>query len=102
MVATIEAGLPFYDGLELIIRDTPAPMSQELGLLLSDMKGHDHDKGEGWADVWADAFRGMLRRVPTERVQLFVASATIGLKTGQLDRLLEKAQTEKIDAGKLL
>ena len=97
LIATfIEAGLPWLAGIELLARDLPAPISQEVSTLLSDMREHDTPEG------YQDAFRRMLQRVPTHRAQLFAVACVVGWETGSIASVLGKLNLERVEAGRLL
>lgn len=97
MATCIDAGLPFYQALEILIESLPNPISEEVRILLADIR--EHEKTEL---VFGPSFRRMLRRVPTRRMQLFVSASLVAESTGAFVSILKNLDFGQVEVGRLL
>ena len=79
----LKAGVSLTVGVQQLVRETPAPISQEFDLLLREQKlGVSLD----------EAFENLARRIPTQSIILVVSAMRIATTTGgNLSETLERA-----------
>jgi tight adherence protein B len=97
MVGSIRAGGSLVQALDMVVQECPAPLSQELSLLLREQRlGLALD----------DSLRGMAQRLQMEEIDLFASALTIAKEVGgnlseTLDRLASTLRAKAAMEGKI-
>ena len=97
MVGSIRAGSSLVQALNMVVQECPAPLSQELSLLLREQRlGLTLD----------DSLRGMAHRLQMEEIDLFVSALTIAREVGgnlseTLERLASTLRAKAAMEGKI-
>jgi len=97
MAGSLRAGASLQNALDLVVNESPAPLSQEFSLLLREQRlGLALD----------DSLRGMSQRLATEEIDLFVSALRIAREVGgnlseTLDRLASSLRQKAVMEGKI-
>lgn len=97
MAGSLRAGASLQGALDLMVKESPAPLSQEFSLLLREQRlGLALD----------DSLRGMGQRLNTEEIDLFVSAMMIAKEVGgnlseTLDRLASTLRAKAAMEGKI-
>lgn len=82
MAGSLRAGASLQNALDLVVRESPAPLSQEFSLLLREQR---------LGLALEDSLRGMGQRLKMEEIDLFVSALTIAKEVGgNLSEILER------------
>jgi len=82
MSGSLRAGAGLQAALEMVVKEMPAPMSQEFSLLLREQR---------LGLALEDSLRGMAQRLGLEEIDLFVSALTIAKEVGgNLSEILER------------
>jgi tight adherence protein B len=97
VASSLRAGTSLQVGMDLAIRETPAPLSQELGVVMREQR---------LGLAMEDALAGMGTRLKMEEIDLVVAAMTIARDVGgnlaeTLDRLAATLRSKAILEGKI-
>lgn len=85
MAGSLRAGASLQNALDLLVRESPAPLSQEFSLLLREQR---------LGLALEDSLRGMGQRLKMEEIDLFVSALTIAKEVGgNLSEILERLST---------
>ena len=97
MAGSLRAGASLQGALDLVVKETPAPLSQEFSLLLREQR---------LGLALEDSLRGMGSRLNIEDIDLFVSALTIAKEVGGnlseiLDRLASTLRAKAVMEGKI-
>jgi tight adherence protein B len=97
MAGSLRAGGSLHQALDMVVRESGAPLSQEFSLLLREQR---------LGVALEDSLRGMSQRLQTEEVDLFVSALTIAKEVGGnlseiLDRLASTLRAKAVMEGKI-
>lgn len=97
MAGSLRAGASLQNALDLLVRESPAPLSQEFSLLLREQR---------LGVALEDALHGMGQRLKMEEVDLFVSALTIAKEVGGnlsevLERLSSALRAKAVMEGKI-
>lgn len=97
MAGSLRAGASLQGALDLVVNETPAPLSQEFSLLLREQR---------LGLTLEDSLRGMGARLNVEDIDLFVSALTIAREVGGnlseiLDRLSSTLRAKAVMEGKI-
>lgn len=82
MAGSLRAGASLQNALDMVVRESPAPLSQEFSLLLREQR---------LGLALEDSLRGLGQRLKLEDIDLFVAALTIAKEVGgNLSEILER------------
>jgi tight adherence protein B len=85
MAGTLRAGASLQSALDMVVKESPAPISQEFSLLLREQR---------LGLSLEDSLRGMSQRLKMEDIDLFVSALTIAKEVGgNLSEILERLAT---------
>lgn len=77
MAGSLRAGASLQIALDMVVKESPAPISQEFSLLLREQR---------LGLALEDSLRGMGGRLHIEEVDLFVSAMTIAKEVGAISR----------------
>ncbi|MEK8031092.1 type II secretion system F family protein [Ideonella sp. DXS29W] len=97
MAGSLRAGASLQGALDLVVKENPAPLSQEFSLLLREQR---------LGLALEDSLRGMGARLNIEDIDLFVSALTIAKEVGGnlseiLDRLSSTLRAKAVMEGKI-
>jgi tight adherence protein B len=97
MAGSLRSGASLQNALDIVVKESPAPMSQEFSLLLREQR---------LGLALEDSLRGMSERLKLEDVDLFVSALTIAKEVGGnlsevLDRLASTLRAKAVMEGKI-
>lgn len=97
MAGSLRAGASLQNALDLLVRESPAPLSQEFSLLLREQR---------LGLALEDSLRGMGQRLKMEEIDLFVSALTIAKEVGGnlaeiLERLSSALRAKAVMEGKI-
>jgi tight adherence protein B len=97
MAGSLRAGASLQQALDMIVKETPAPVSQEFSLLLREQR---------LGLALEDSLRGMAQRLNVEDIDLFVSAMSIAKEVGGnlseiLDRLATTLRAKAVMEGKI-
>lgn len=97
MSGSLRAGASLQNALDMVVKENPAPISQEFSLLLREQR---------LGLALEDSLRGMAQRLKIEDVDLFVSAMTIAKEVGGnlseiLDRLASTLRAKAVMEGKI-
>jgi len=97
LASAMRAGTSLQTALDIVIQETPAPLSQELGVVVREQR---------LGVALEDALESMARRLKLEDIDLVVAAMTIAKQTGgnlaeTLERLSATLRAKAIMEGKI-
>lgn len=97
MAGAMRAGASMQSALDLVIKECPAPLSQEFGVLLREQR---------LGLPFEESLRGLGERLKTEDVSLFVSAMIIAKEVGGnlseiLDRLASTLRAKAVMEGKI-
>lgn len=97
MAGSLRAGASLQNALDLLVRESPAPLSQEFSLLLREQR---------LGVALEDSLHGMGQRLKMEEVDLFVSALTIAKEVGGnlsevLERLSSALRAKAVMEGKI-
>jgi len=97
MAGSLRAGASLQNALDMVVRESPAPLSQEFSLLLREQR---------LGLALEDSLRGLGQRLKMEDIDLFVAALTIAKEVGGnlseiLDRLAAALRAKAVMEGKI-
>lgn len=97
MAGSLRAGASLQQALDLVVKENPAPISQEFSLLLREQR---------LGLALEDSLRGMAERLKVEDIQLFVSAMSIAREVGGnlseiLDRLAATLRAKAVMEGKI-
>jgi tight adherence protein B len=97
MAGSLRAGASLQQALDMVVQESPAPMSQEFSMLLREQR---------LGLALEDSLRGMAQRLGTEEVDLLVSALTIAKEVGGnlseiLDRLASTLRAKAVMEGKI-
>jgi len=97
MSGALRAGASLQSALDLVVKESPAPLSQEFSVLLREQR---------LGLPLEESLRGMGARLKTEDVNLFVSALTIAKEVGGnlsevLERLASSLRTKAVMDGKI-
>jgi tight adherence protein B len=85
MAGSLRSGASLQQGLDMAVKESPAPISQEFSLLLREQR---------LGLALEDSLRGMAQRLKLEDIDLFVSAMTIAKEVGgNLSEILERLAT---------
>lgn len=85
MAGSLRAGASLQQALDMAVKESPAPISQEFSLLLREQR---------LGLALEDSLRGMAQRLKIEDIDLFVSAMTIAKEVGgNLSEILERLAT---------
>ncbi|OYT88907.1 MAG: hypothetical protein CFE46_00240 [Burkholderiales bacterium PBB6] len=85
MAGSLKAGASLQGALDMLVKESPAPISQEFSLLLREQR---------LGLALEDSLRGMSERLKLEDIDLFVSALTIAKEVGgNLSEILERLAT---------
>ena len=94
---SLRAGASLQNALDMVVKENPAPVSQEFSMLLREQR---------LGLALEDSLRGMAQRLKIEDVDLFVSAMTIAKEVGGnlseiLDRLASTLRAKAVMEGKI-
>lgn len=97
MAGSLRAGASLQQSLDMVVKETPAPVSQEFSLLLREQR---------LGLALEDSLRGMAQRLKVEDIDLFVSAMSIAKEVGGnlseiLDRLASTLRAKAVMEGKI-
>lgn len=97
MAGSLRAGASLQQSLDMVVQESPAPISQEFSMLLREQR---------LGLALEDSLRGMAQRLKVEDVDLFVSAMTIAKEVGGnlseiLDRLANTLRAKAVMEGKI-
>lgn len=97
MAGSLRAGASLQQALDMVVKENPAPISQEFSLLLREQR---------LGLALEDSLRGMAQRLQVEDVELFVSAMSIAKEVGGnlseiLDRLATTLRAKQAMEGKI-
>lgn len=97
MAGSLRAGASLQQSLDMVVKETPAPVSQEFSLLLREQR---------LGLALEDSLRGMAQRLNVEDIDLFVSAMSIAKEVGGnlseiLDRLASTLRAKAVMEGKI-
>ncbi|MFZ5549846.1 MAG: type II secretion system F family protein [Pseudomonadota bacterium] len=97
MAGSLRAGASLQQALDMVVKETPAPVSQEFSLLLREQR---------LGLALEDSLRGMAQRLKVEDIDLFVSAMSIAKEVGGnlseiLDRLASTLRAKAVMEGKI-
>jgi tight adherence protein B len=97
MAGSLRAGASLQNALDMVVKENPAPVSQEFSMLLREQR---------LGLALEDSLRGMAQRLKIEDVDLFVSAMTIAKEVGGnlseiLDRLASTLRAKAVMEGKI-
>jgi len=97
MAGSLRSGASLQNALDMVVKESPAPMSQEFSLLLREQR---------LGLSLEDSLRGMSQRLKMEDIDLFVSALTIAKEVGGnlsevLDRLASTLRAKATMEGKI-
>jgi len=97
MAGSLRAGASLQQALDMVVKETPAPVSQEFSLLLREQR---------LGLALEDSLRGMAQRLKVEDIDLFVSAMSIAKEVGGnlseiLDRLATTLRAKAVMEGKI-
>jgi tight adherence protein B len=97
MAGSLRAGASLQQALDMVVKESPAPLSQEFSLLLREQR---------LGLALEDSLRGMAQRLKVEDVDLFVSAMSIAKEVGGnlseiLDRLATTLRAKQVMEGKI-
>lgn len=97
MAGSLRAGASLQNALDMVVKESPAPISQEFSLLLREQR---------LGLALEDSLRGMGERLKLEDIDLFVSALTIAKEVGGnlseiLDRLASTLRAKAVMEGKI-
>lgn len=97
MAGSLRAGASLQGALDMVVQESPAPLSQEFSLLLREQR---------LGLALEDSLRGMAQRLKVEDIDLFVSALTIAKEVGGnlseiLDRLASTLRAKAVMEGKI-
>jgi tight adherence protein B len=97
MAGSLRAGASLQNALAMVVKECPAPISQEFSLLLREQR---------LGLSLEDSLRGMGQRLNTDDIDLFVSAMTIAKEVGGnlseiLDRLASTLRAKAVMEGKI-
>ncbi|HSI48231.1 MAG TPA: type II secretion system F family protein [Ideonella sp.] len=97
MAGSLRAGASLQGALDMVVKENPAPLSQEFSLLLREQR---------LGLALEDSLRGMGQRLKIEDIDLFVSALTIAKEVGGnlseiLDRLASTLRAKAVMEGKI-
>ncbi|WP_374564985.1 type II secretion system F family protein [Ideonella sp.] len=97
MAGSLRAGASLQQALDMVVKESPAPISQEFSLLLREQR---------LGLALEDSLRGMAQRLKVEDIELFVSAMSIAKEVGGnlseiLDRLSSTLRAKQVMEGKI-
>jgi tight adherence protein B len=97
MAGSLRAGASLQQALDMVVKESPAPISQEFSMLLREQR---------LGLALEDSLRGMAQRLKVEDVELFVSAMSIAKEVGGnlseiLDRLATTLRAKQVMEGKI-
>jgi len=97
MGGSLRAGASLQQALDMVVKESPAPISQEFSLLLREQR---------LGLALEDSLRGMAQRLKVEDIELFVSAMSIAKEVGGnlseiLDRLSSTLRAKQVMEGKI-
>ncbi|MFO1337608.1 MAG: type II secretion system F family protein [Burkholderiaceae bacterium] len=97
MAGSMRAGASLQQALDMVVKENPAPISQEFSILLREQR---------LGLALEDSLRGMAQRLKVEDVELFVSAMSIAKEVGGnlsevLDRLATTLRAKQVMEGKI-